>query len=143
MAAAFPVSITASHQLVLQDSYGETPETNVTAFKPEVGPPKLRRRTSISQDLIGCKLWLLGTEWQALKDFYRNTLLDGTQQFSWIHPRTKGTGVFQFEGDPPKVTSTFGRTFEVQFVMRLISGGAYPPSWQFNVASNSFFIGWF
>jgi len=125
MTAAFPSWIS---QVVLQDAYGEAPETNQAAFKPEVGPPKLRRRSSISQDILSCKMWLNSSDWEDLEGFYRSTLLDGSQQFIWKHPRTGVAGVFQFEGDAPKVTGTFGTTFEVQFAIRLISGGVVLPT---------------
>ena len=118
--AAFPSWI---NQGVLQSGYGETPETNVALFKPEVGPPKLRRRTSLSQDILSCKMWLSSSDWEDFLSFYRFELLDGTQQFTWNHPRAGTTATFQFEGNAPKITATFGLTFEIQFALRLISGG--------------------
>ena len=123
MTASFPSWI---DQGVLQAGYGEAPETNVTTFKPDVGPPKLRRRTSISQDLIAFTMWLSSSDWQELLSFYRNVLLDGTQQFTWLHPRTQTAATFQFEGDAPKVARTFGITFEIGLTLRLISGGTLP-----------------
>ncbi len=126
MTAAFPSWIS---QVVVRDNYAEAPDTNVVSFKPEVGPAILRRRSSLSQDVVPCTMWLSSSDWQDLLAFFRTTLTDGTQPFTWVHPRSKVAGTFQFEGGvPPKVTSTLGPIFVVQFSLRLLSGGVVLPT---------------
>ncbi len=121
MVAAFPATI---NQIVMQDGYSETPESNLIEFKPEVGPPKLRRRMSTTQDILTITMWLTSDEWDILKSFYKTDLEDGTLPFTWIHPRAGAEAHFAFEGDPPKVTSIFALTYVVQFVLRQL----VPPS---------------
>ena len=126
----------------LQDGFGESLEDNVAAFTPDVGPPILRRRSSISSDLITVKGWFSSSEWEDIRAFYRSTLKDGTQQFTMEHPRSKTSATWLFvPGSPPKVGSTFGLIFEVQFSLRLVSGGATPPTLKFNRPSNSQYLG--
>lgn len=139
MTAAFPPWIRRGVALV--DGYGETPETNLAAFPLDVGSPKQRRRSSISQDVLACKLWLSSDEWEDFKTFFRVTLKDCTQQFTWTHPRTKVAATFQFEGSAPKITGKRALLFEIQFSIRLISGGVPGPAFKFNRPNNSQYLG--
>jgi hypothetical protein len=118
MVAAFPTFI---DQVVMQDGYSETPEINVAAFQPETGVTSLRRRSGIPQDIITCKMWLSSFDWEILRLFHRVTLLDGTQRFTWTHPRTLAAATFKFEGDAPKIVNIFGTTYEIAYTLRLIS----------------------
>jgi len=109
------------NQKVLQDGYSETPETNQAKFQPDVGPPLLRMRTSIAQTIFTIKQWLSSSDWDTLRSFYYTTLLNGTQQFTWVHPRTGVAATFQFEGPAPKLVGTFGITFEIAYTLRQIA----------------------
>jgi hypothetical protein len=122
--AAFPTTI---NQDVMQDTYSEVPDINVVSYKPDanVGTPTLRRRSLLLQDIITCKMWLTSAEWEILQTFYRDTLVDGTQGFTWVHPRTKADGDFQFEGNAPKLVAAIAPDiYEVTFSIRT---GVYPP----------------
>lgn len=139
MTAAWPAWITPP---ALQDGFGENPEPNAIDFSPEVGPPKTRRRSSLSNDLLAVVGWYSSQDWEDIKNFYRATLSDGTLRFTMIHPRTKTTGTWMFvPKTPPKVNSTFGLTFVVGFSLRLISGGLLPPAFKFNRPANSQYLG--
>lgn len=121
---AFPSWIPAP---AMQDSYQEQPESNQAAFQPDTGKPILRRRTSISTDLITFVSQLTSLEFEQVKNFYRYTIKDGTLQFTMPHPRTGSSAVWAWvPGSPPKVNQTYGLTFEIVFTLRLISGGLLP-----------------
>jgi len=122
--AAFPSAI---NQIVEQQNYGETPDADIETFKADqnAGAPILRQRSLNPQDVIGCKMWLSSADWDTLKTFYRATLLDGSQPFTWVHPRNLSAGVFQFEGPAPKLNSVQGPMYEITFTLRLLSGGGY------------------
>jgi len=124
--AAFPSTI---NQIVEQQGYGEAPDADVVTYKPDqnVGAPSLRQRSLNPQDLISCRMWLSSSDWDTLKSFYRATLLDGSQPFTWLHPRNLSAGVFQFEGPAPKLNSVQGPMYEITFTLRLLSGGSYSP----------------
>jgi hypothetical protein len=121
--AAFPPDI---NQDVLDDAYSSTPDINLASYKPDpnVGMPSLLRRSSILQDVLTCKMWFSSAEWEIFRSFYRDTLLDGTQGFTWVHPRTKATGTFQFEGPAPKLVANVGiDLYEAAFTIRT---GVFP-----------------
>lgn len=103
---------------IYEDGYSEAPEKNIASFQPEVGPPKERRRSSISSDVLTCTGQYTSDEWDNLMIFYRATLLDGTQPFSRLHPRTKAEEKFKFVGDPPKISQAREPIFVGQFTLR-------------------------
>jgi hypothetical protein len=105
------------NQNVMQQGYSETPERNVISFKPEVGRPILRRRTSLSQVLSTWTMWLSSAEWDTLLTFFQTTLSDGVTPFMFDSPRTGTTDTYLFE-DVPKIVSTTALTYEVSFPVR-------------------------
>ena len=117
---AFPLVIGA-----MQSNYAEQPESNQAVFQPETGAPILRRRTSLSQDTVTFTAQITSEQFEVVKFFYRNTIKDGTLQFTMPHPRTQAAATWAWvPGNPPKVNQTYGLTFEIVFTLRLISGGA-------------------
>src|SRR5580704_19237031 len=90
--------------VALQSGFAETPEPNQVSFQPETGAPILRRRVSLSQDLVTFTAALSSADFDALLYFYRNTIKDGTQQFTMNHPRTGTSATWAWvPGQPPKV----------------------------------------
>ena len=130
-------------QAALQNGYGEEPEVNVASFQPEVGPAKLRRRTSMPNETMTFSYQYDASDWEDLKNFYKGTLSDGTQPFTMTHPRTGTVATWVFTA-APKVTQTLGPLFfTIQFALRLLSGGGLPPALKFNRGSNTQLIGAF
>lgn len=107
------------NQGVNQDSFSEAPEQNKIAFQPEVGPPMERRRTSVSSNAFSFTSRCTSDEYDALVDFYWDTLLDGTLSFTRNHPRTGISATFRFT-DVPKVSQVMGLTYVVSMSMRLM-----------------------
>ena len=97
MTIAWPGTV---NQNVQQEGYAETPDTNIASFAPEIGPPKTRQRMSMSTDKLSAVLLLTATEYANFLTFFRTTLSDGTQPFTFTHPRTKSTVTFRFVGAP-------------------------------------------
>lgn len=84
MTAVWPSDVP---QYALQSGFSEKPERNAVTFEPEVGPAMMRRRTSLSSDLITFQTMMTVDEYDKLLDFYRNDTKDGTQPFMRKHPR--------------------------------------------------------
>jgi hypothetical protein len=124
MLAIFPPWIVAT---ALQSAFAEQPEANQVSFQPETGAAILRRRMSLSQDLVTFTSPLTSASFDDLIYFYRYTLKDGTLQFTMPHPRTGTSATWAWvPGSPPKVNQTDGINFEIVFTLRLISGGLLP-----------------
>ena len=97
--ALWPASVP---QVSNQDGYTEAPERNVAEFRPEVGPPKLRRRSAVSTDMLQFTTTMTSDQFDALVDFYRSDLADGSLTFLRKHPRDL-SGVdleFMFMNEP-------------------------------------------
>ena len=99
MTAAWPATVP---QYAQQPSYSEKPERNAAEFRPEIGPPLSRRRTSISSDVIRFETTMTFDQYDDLLEFYREDLKDGTVSFTRKHPRdTDGPDrVFRFTAEP-------------------------------------------
>ena len=113
MTAVWPVAVNA---YALRDSYTEEPERNVLSFKPEVGPPKERRRSSVSTDMVSFTGKYTLVEWTALKTFYRDTLLDGVLPFTFTNPLTGVSATYKFTA-APKLRTT--RQLKVQAALQM------------------------
>ena len=99
-------------------TYTETPDTNYAEFQPEVGPPKRRRRMSISSDTISFSLVMNPTEYANFLTFYRTTLLDGTLPFTFPRPRTGSTETWNFVGNAPSMKFLDYGLYEVSMSMK-------------------------
>lgn len=138
MTTAWPATV---NSVVLKDGYGEQRETNLISFKPEGGRPIRRRRNSQSDYLIPVTMWMTSDELDAFDYFYHQTLFDGLERFTWIHPRTGLAATFQFENEAPKIVQVLGLSYVVQFQIRLISGGLTLAALKFNRISSSQYLG--
>lgn len=115
MTAAWPSDV---NQIAERTTYGEAPDLNIARFSPEVGPPKTRRRMSISTDQLSFQLWLTGAEYTSFLTFFRTTINDGTLPFTFTHPRTKATTTFLFV-DAPKMQAIGSDLFAVSVTFQI------------------------
>lgn len=111
------------NQNYLRGSYREAPDVNVARFQPDVGPPKLRRRMSISTDKIDFTAWYSSAEYAALLTFFKTTLKDGVLPFTRTRRRTGATEVFVFEASPSLEDFAPG-AYKVAIALRSLPGYA-------------------
>lgn len=101
-------------------SYSEELEDNKVSFKPAVGRPKERRRSTIADTLIGFSRSMTRDQWFALRTFYRTTLQDGVLEFTANHPDTAAPGTFTFTR-APSVQKIGTAKYMVQISLRQIA----------------------
>lgn len=112
MTAAWPVDVPLG---VKSDDYSEAPERAVALFRPEVGPPKERRRSAWNSTTLSITTMLLtDDEAESLLTFWRDTLSQGIAPFTRQHPRTQATATFRFSSEP-QVTSVGGVYYQASF----------------------------
>lgn len=76
------------------------PLGQVSEFTPDVGVPKVRRRTTASyRRLSGVTPPLTADQYAAFLDFWENSLADGVLDFNATHPVTGDTTTFRPTGD--------------------------------------------
>jgi hypothetical protein len=83
-------------------SFSEQRQRNVAAFKPEVGPAKLRRRSTAVPTDANAVFVMTDAQVDEFTDFYVDDLEDGSLPFDWVHPviGTEYTWVFDSEEAP-------------------------------------------
>jgi hypothetical protein len=103
MTAAWPGTI-PQKPLV---GFAEQRQRNVASFNPDVGEPKVRRRSTAVT--INCNAQFIMTDLQLVDfiTFFETTLSDGTLPFTWAHPRTGVTYTWMFGvEDSPTIEAT-------------------------------------
>lgn len=99
MTAAWPAGISQNAQ---SGSFKQTPDRNVSSFKPDRGTPLEHRATSVSSDQVQFATEMVYGDYQTLLSFYRDTLKDGVLPFTRKHPYDIGGAdlTFKFMAEP-------------------------------------------
>lgn len=85
----------------------------------DVGPDKVRRRTTADIRPIAFSLALTPAQTQILDDFYVTDLFSGAAEFDFIHPRTKALRRARFVS-PPDYKETGGRLYTASINLELL-----------------------
>jgi len=97
-------------------SFTEQPQPNVASFTPEVGPPKMRRRSTAKGWLTSFAFRMTRAQVVTFLTFYETTLEDGSLPFTMNHPRTTTNYSWMFmPGDEPEITRTAPNASSVSF----------------------------
>ncbi len=87
-------------QEMLQDGYQETAPSATIRSNMDVGPAKVRRRTSAATRMISGAIFLTMAQVEILDAFYINDCAQGSISFTWVHPRTRIAVSFRFVKPP-------------------------------------------
>lgn len=98
MTATWPGSLP---QTPLPDNFNEALADNAVRFKPDVGPPKTRRRGTAAETPMQVTFYMHANQRADLTTFFRDTLLSGTLPFLWNDPITQVLSTFMFAAPPP------------------------------------------
>lgn len=80
-----------------------TPQANVISFGTEVGPGKVRRRSTARTETIVGSIIVTATQYATFQSFFQDDLQDGALAFDWTDPLDDSTCSFRF--DPNKAYS--------------------------------------
>jgi hypothetical protein len=94
---SFPAALEAQ---ILNEGYGETPQTATIRTQMDAGPAKARRRFSARVDNLQLNFLLSDTDLDTLLTFYTTTSKEGSLRFNMTHPRTGATDEFRFIDAP-------------------------------------------
>lgn len=87
-------------QVPLQSGYEEGTIDTTIRSSMDVGPAKVRRRTSAGVRPIKFNFMLTSSELEDLIEFYEDTLMSGAIHFTWDHPRTGVNEKWRFTKAP-------------------------------------------
>lgn len=81
----------------------------------DIGPAKVRRRSTKSVDRYNCSINIDMSEYQIVYDFFDIDLNGGVRQFVFPHPITQVNTYFRMV-EPPSFRPLGGRTFQVSMI---------------------------
>jgi len=99
--AAWPASLP---QAPLLGTLTVAPEEIRSIFRPDVGPPMVRRNASVAGEHLSFSVSATDAQYTTLIDFWEDTLNHGADEFTWAHPITDETESFRFT-KRPRITS--------------------------------------
>jgi hypothetical protein len=98
MAASWPSGVPFINRVVDLDRSG--PLGQKAEFKPDVGLPKVRRRTTAAyREISGSTRGMTATEYANFVAFWEDDLADGVLDFTAPHPVTGATMTFRPTGE--------------------------------------------
>lgn len=68
-------------QCFLRASYGIQPLDNVLRSEMDVGPPKMRRRSTLNVVQVSASMWFTQAQRRSFQIYYRTVILEGTVPF--------------------------------------------------------------
>jgi len=92
---------------ILKDSFKEVPPNNIIRTAMDVGPPKIRRRSTAGTRKFSFSMFLPSNLVTVFDDFYDSTLHSGADSFTFRSPRTQTVGTYIFSQQP--VYTSYGR----------------------------------
>ena len=84
-------------QIPDQSGYSEQPVDDVLRTDTEIGPAKVRARTTATPTNLSLTMALTATQCATFDTFYR---ANRALSWSWKHPRTQVSATFRFRGSP-------------------------------------------
>ena len=96
------------------DGYSETLPNNLIRTQMDVGPAKVRRRTTTTVRRFTLNFYLTQDEVAILKTFYEVTLAYGALAFVFNDPRTQSAINLRII-TPPKISHVDGIEYRVEF----------------------------
>lgn len=112
MAESWPVGVNTN---LLQAGFTLQDDPQFIEQSMDVGPPKVRRRSTEAYSSQGCSLYLDETELGLFDTFYNVTLSGGVKYFDFTDQVTSTTRTYRFKS-PYKVTPVTGNRYKVDML---------------------------
>jgi len=100
MAQTWPATVPTS---VIHGSFRESPPDNTLRSPMDVGPDKVRRRSTSEPRPLGWDSQMTTAQVATFDTFYNTTLVSGTLTFNFPHPRTTVSSEMRYT-QPPQYT---------------------------------------
>lgn len=104
-------------QLPLNGSWSRQRQSNLITFEPDVGPPLVRKRSTVSVVKASFSLKLTAAQLATLDTFFETTCNEGATPFTWDNPETGATETWAFVS-PPAVGHETKGAYAVQIELR-------------------------
>ncbi|RTL05625.1 hypothetical protein EKK58_07505 [Candidatus Dependentiae bacterium] len=97
MAVPWPATI---QDKLERDNFALEKGSTVIRTQMDVGPYKVRRRSTRPIDVLTGSIYLTASEWAVFETFYDTTINGGVTPFELPHPITGALTVFRFAAEP-------------------------------------------
>ena len=94
-------------QKVLAQGFEETMPKNVIRTSMDIGPDKVRRRTTSNVREISVTVQMTISQKATFEEFFLDTVHSGASSFDWVDPLTQAEVTFRFR-EPPKISYVGG-----------------------------------
>src|SRR5215207_4634326 len=84
----------------IEGTFSETPQDNAVRFRPEVGPPIGRRRSTAVDDVVAITWKFSRAERETFLTFFRTELKNAQLPFNMRHPITSDLNSWVFDSTP-------------------------------------------
>lgn len=98
------------------NGYQEKMPDNTIRTEMDVGPPKIRKRSTATPRLFRLSFDMDNTDVNTLDTFFTTTVNDGVDSFDMDDPRNGTTGTFRIIG-PPDISALTGTYYRVTINM--------------------------
>lgn len=105
---------------IMQTGYSSAPANNVIRSGMDVGPDKVRRRTTSNIRPVSFSMLLSDAAWAIFDDFYVNELMSGALAFDFVEPPTGLTVQARFTGNPPQYKRRPGYGWDVECQLEIL-----------------------
>lgn len=109
-------------QYVNQDGYTQKRISGKIETEMDTGPAVMRNRFTATPVVFNLAITMTNAEVTVLENFYVTTCKNGTEEFTWLHPRTGAGAVMRFIGEPPDIRHLSGSDsdFVVTFTVEIM-----------------------
>jgi len=117
MVDAWPASLPS---YLLVDGYSEGIGDGRVRSQTDMGPPKVRRRSSAMPKTLQGRMLMTGAQLATLQSFVETTLVGGSLPFTFTDPVTRGSILVRFAGSLPSWTGRGGDTYAVALELEVL-----------------------
>lgn len=103
-----------------EDGFNLVLADNVIRSSMDIGPAKIRRRTTSNVTKLTGTLILDTTQLTAFETFYITTISYGSVYFTWVHPLTNASCTMRFT-EPPSYTPAGGSYTRVDMKLEILA----------------------
>ena len=117
MTAVWPPSLPQSP---LGDSFAEQPPNLIVRSPMDVGPAKVRRRSTAGVSRLQMAFRLTPAQLATFRTFLHNDIQDRALQFTWVHPVTGVAGSFRIVEQPTWEPISGGLAWKLTLALEML-----------------------
>lgn len=103
----------------LSGTYRESPANNLIRSSMDIGPAKVRRRTTANTKPVSFNIFVKNENMAEFETFFNDTLASGALEFDFKHPRTEQNVKARFM-DIPNYSDRSGVGYNISIALEIM-----------------------